>query len=644
LPYLCRVTIAGPAADDGGVALLIEAVSDAVQNGWDAPRVSAGNDETDFGDDDESSDGAILDYRVLGYPGGAIVLVVLDCDDFMQSAVAVAALTQHLTTWSPGLLEFAPQSVEITRLDKPFDEDNWLPPLTDEERDSGPRWPLSELLDENLQELAGKYLLATALRAVWHPAAQVFGDRADDVVAGSVRHPWGKVLSHELGVLLISAARFEGRHGSRAKLIVHGSGDLALADDLLRRARAAGHDDEDDGLTDDAMRGHVLVEDFIAAHDLQWNRVPDDDPPEGLDARSNRQLKTLLWAGIRAAATLCAPLAALTGPWQVLNQLDDDVIVALYAEQEHERNEAAAENDAVEVHLAGASHLLVWLAIRHPDLLETWAADGLIRDLSEDVSTLHQVIYATIVMAGPEPLKAALAQHRTPKRIRRHMDAYAAALAETERNGHDENADLYDDMHGALELALADGPGLRKRIRFLLAITGTAARISESDPASDPSDDAWASSPRTITHYLLVEPALHSAADLRRHDDDAAIRTTMLCQAARVSPVAVADLIAEFPEIGGDDPRLEPAARTRATRWVEKALHIAEQHGDPAGLPDHPIGHADAQTVINAITESLELPPDWAVHRVVSAAAYAAAAILHAIDVGDRAREIFADD
>ncbi|WP_412746005.1 hypothetical protein [Krasilnikovia sp. MM14-A1004] len=624
------------------MSTLIDAVADAVRNGWEAPRVSVHDDESDDElRDGESSGGDILDYRVLGYPGGAIILVVLDCDDFMQASIVVAALAQHLTTWSPALLEYTPIGLEISQLDKPYDEDNWLAPMAGEETDPRPRWPLSQLLDENLQGLAGQYLLAVAVRAMWNPTEHAYGDRAEDVVAGSVEHPWGNVLTHALGVLLIRAARLESRRGSPAKLVVHGSGDLALASDLLRRARATGSDDESDGYTDDAMRGHVLVEDFMQAHDLQWNRVPDDDPPEGPDARSNRQLRTLLWAGVRATATLCAPLADLSGPWQVLDELGVDEIVSLFAEQEADDNETAAEDDAAEVHVAGAAHVLVWLAIRHPDLLETRAAGTLITDVAEDASAFHQIFYATMVMAGHEQLTAALAQQRIPARLRQHIDAFAEALAETEGEDSDEVGEAYDDMHAALEQILDDRPGQAKRIRLLLAVTGTAVRTADDVRRAE---QAQAAAWRPVTHYLLVEPAMHAATILHRDNDNAAIRATMLCLAAQVSPMAVAGLIAEFPGLAGDDPRLEPAARTRAAGWVQKALQLAQDHGNPREVLGDATGPAaDAQTVLNAVSAREELPPEWPVHRLVSAAAYAAAAILHAIDADDRADEVFAE-
>jgi hypothetical protein len=648
LPYLCRVTISGPEADGGGVSTLIDAVADAVKNGWDAPLVSVHDEESDDElSDEESPGGEVLDHRILGYPGGAIVLVVLECDDFMQASIVVAALAKHLITWSPALLEYAPNGLEISQLDEPYDEDNWLPPIADEEPDPQPRWPLSELLDENVKELAGQYLLAAAIRAIWHPAEHAHRDPADDIVAGSVVHPWGNVLSHALGILLVRAARFESRHGSQAKLVVHGSGDLALAGDLLQRARETSNEDEDDdegadGLTDDAMRGHVLVEDFMEAHDLQWNRVADDEGPEGPEVRSNRQLKTLLWAGLRAAATLSAPLAYLSGPWQVLDQLGDDEVVSLYAEQEEEDNETAAEDDAAEVYSAGAAHLLVWLAVRHPDLLETRAAETLIGDIAEDVTAFHQVFYATMVMAGHESLKAALAQQRIPGRLRAGIDTYAAALAETERDDPDKDADAYDDMHTALEEVLADGPGIAKRIRLLLTVTGAAVRTADSGSRS--TDETPASTTRTIIDYLLIEPAMHSAVVLHRDNDDAAIRATMLSLAAQVSPIAVAGLIAEFPGLTGADPRLEPAARTRAARWVQNAIQLAQQHGKPVDVIGNVTDQAaDAQTVLNTISARGGLPPEWPVHRVVPAAAYAASAILHAVNAVDRADEVFTE-
>jgi hypothetical protein len=104
MPYLCRVTISGPEPNADEVSQMTDAVANAIEAGWDAPRVSADDDEDMRIPDDDSPNGAILDYRVFGYRGGAIILVVLEDGDLAQTSVGIAGLAQHLTSWSPGLL------------------------------------------------------------------------------------------------------------------------------------------------------------------------------------------------------------------------------------------------------------------------------------------------------------------------------------------------------------------------------------------------------------------------------------------------------------------------------------------------------------------------------------------------------------
>ena len=233
---------------------MMDALANAIKAGWEAPRIVVDEDGgpglLDEPPGDGSPDGTVLDYRVLGYPGGAIILVVLDGGSLMQTSVAITGLAQHLTTWSPGLLEYAPDEVEISRADEPYDGENWLPRLDsdDEEEDTEePRWHLAELLDDDFQELASEYLLARGIRSLWHPADPVEGHRARDVVLGAVESPWGRELASALGVLLVRAARFENRSGSSAGLIIQGSGEPELAADLLRRAREAGRETEAGG-------------------------------------------------------------------------------------------------------------------------------------------------------------------------------------------------------------------------------------------------------------------------------------------------------------------------------------------------------------------------------------------------------------
>jgi hypothetical protein len=67
----------------------------------------------------------------IGYSGGATVTAVLDGAGlhFEEAAAALASLGRQLTTWSPELLEYTLQRIEVSRLDQRWDENNWLPPL-----------------------------------------------------------------------------------------------------------------------------------------------------------------------------------------------------------------------------------------------------------------------------------------------------------------------------------------------------------------------------------------------------------------------------------------------------------------------------------------------------------------------------------
>lgn len=652
MPYVCRITISGPEPDVEGVTQMMDAVASAIEAGWEAPRIFVGDDDDtgipDESPDDDSPDGAVLDYRVLGYPGGAIILVVLDGDDLMQTSVAITGLAQHLTTWSPGLLEYSPDEVTISKADEAYDGENWLPRIDaddddDEEDREQPRWHLAELLDDDLQDLASEYLLARAIRSLWHPTDLVEGHRARDVVLGAVEDPWGRELTSALGVLLIRAARFEHRSGSSATLVIQGSGEPELAADLLRRARTTGPEAQTDGWDDDGIRGRVLVERFMEEHQLPWNRVLGDESPEEYGKRSDRQLKALLWAGLRALATLAMPLSRLSGPWQLLDQLGGDAFVSALAQEEEEQNQEDAEEDLAEVESAAAAHVLVWLAVRHPELAGGQAAGPLVDQVTQDTSALQHVTYEALLMAGAGPLKAALASFPPPPRVRAGIEDFTAALEVTEAAGADEAADPYDDMHRALDKVLAEEAGLRTRIQWLLAVTGLAARLTETDvnPRRGSEDDV--SSSLTLAQYLLAMPAMHAAVVLHRHDDDNAVLTRMLSLAAEVAPAAAGGLASELPDLTGDDPRLEPAARARAANWIEKAVRLAREHGREVAPEAASRCGADARVLVQAVTAGLDLPVAWPVTRFAAASAEAASAILHSAGAAEFAEEVFAD-
>lgn len=137
MPYLGQITITGPEPELGRRQHFVDALAAAMTEGWRSLR-------------------KVLDHRVIGYPGGAVVTVVLDGDglDFEEAAAALASLGRHLTTWSPELLAYRLQQVEVAKLDHRWDEEHWLPPLDHDRADDRPAWPLPVLMGDPLQELA----------------------------------------------------------------------------------------------------------------------------------------------------------------------------------------------------------------------------------------------------------------------------------------------------------------------------------------------------------------------------------------------------------------------------------------------------------------------------------------------------------
>jgi hypothetical protein len=293
------------------------------------------------------------------------------------------------------------------------------------------------------------------------------------------------------------------------------------------------------------------------------------------------------------------------------------------------------------VESAAAALVLVWLAVRHPDLLDTPAGDSLVAQASDDVSAFHHVFHATMVMIGSGPLKAALAERPAPDELQADIEDFAAALSATEGDQSDDSDDPYDDMHAALELVLDEKSDLDEVIRYLLAITSLASTLTGTEANPNRTREGYVSTPRMLTHYLLVEPAMHAVLTLNRHDDDDAVRARMLSFAAQVAPVAASDMVVEFPSLIGDDPTLEPASRMRARHWIEKALRLADEREDGSDADLNCT--TDARTLVRAVSVGHDLPADWPVDRLASAGAEAASAILHSMGAAERAEEVFGE-
>ncbi|GIG70657.1 hypothetical protein [Phytomonospora endophytica] len=625
MPYLCEIEITGPRTDDEGT-VVAQAVLAAVEEGWRSPRIDR---EVEAETEAEDAD-TVLDYRVLGYPGGAFVVVVLPDVGLEAASLAAASLARHVVTWSPGLLEYSVGKLKVVPLDEPYDAENWLPPFDDDGELS--HRPPPELLGDELRSLSARYLLVSALPSLWDPAAPEGGVDAAEVVAGADEAPWDRDLVDELGILLVRAARFEAAKGATSRLVVRGSGDLELAASLLRRARGAVAGEEP-GWHDDQVRGHELLSYFTADHGLAWRHPEAGEPEPDYRRRRTDRLRELLWAGLRTLATLAAPLAEVKGTWRVLDALGDDEIVATYAEWETGQLEVSVEHDDEEIYAASTALALVWTAIRRPELLSEMSETEDFRDVFViDPTPFHFFTCSALIMAGAQPTVAAVETVDLPPELRRSLLEFAAALAETERDGG-EREDPYDDMNDALEAVITAEDDRSGPILAVLEVIGRAAALIPTDVGVRGPGAVLA--PRHLAAELVAHPSMHGTVLL---DDDTwgddTIRLHTLAFVAAMDAVAAGELAADFPDLTGADPRMEPAARERARNWVGTALRLAEVDGEVAFTT------SDARVYTERVREEGALP-SWPVRRCVAAAATAAADLLRAAGREEELPEVF---
>ncbi|MEV0585426.1 hypothetical protein [Nonomuraea sp. NPDC050310] len=575
MTFLGTIRLTGAPA----LAELTAALEAAAESGWEAPGGVI----------------RIRDHRVLGHPAGATVELVLAGQhlELDQAAVALAALGRHLLSQSPGLPACTISALEITT----------------HAGIGRPRRSLPSLLDEELLALSAQYLLAAAAHSLRRRAATP-AVTADDVVAAAADHPWARELTAALGPLLISAARLEATTQARANLTA-GGGDTALAEELLRRARATAvtHAAEDS-----AAQGRRLVEDFVRDHDLRWN---PDVPPSGPDE--------LLWPGIRALATLTSSLSGAASPWTLLTRLTDDELVSELAEREAERVEMSLDGDGEEVAGAALAHAAVWLAIQRPDLLDTPDGERLVSGLAEDIAPFHHLAYSALLMAGAAPVTAAIEA----------TDAQATFKEVTQALGLEQpDSDAYNALHHALETVLQLGEDLPARLRQLLTIITLSADLTATELNPRRGQGGYVSSPAELAAALLRHPSEYAALILFDGlSSDARLRLHALATTAALDPSAAGSMAATLPDLTGDAPHTEPTARAR--RWVETALLTWD--GPLPDLDDAP----DAGVILNAVSAGAAVPTDWPLRRVVAASAQAAALLAHAAGRTDLLREIF---
>ncbi|MBR7826636.1 hypothetical protein KDK95_09995 [Actinospica sp. MGRD01-02] len=656
MPFLVQVMISGTGLNERESSRSMEAIAAAIAEGWES-RWSTFFDADDAdghaqADGPEEAERVVLDEQIVGRPGSVDVQVVLGGPGLglEEAALSATGLARHLTGWSPELLACTIASVQVSEVDQPYDENNWLKPLEVEE-DLAARFSLTDLMDSPLHELAAGYLLAGGVRSLWEPGRRVNGSvlEARDVVLGAVEHPWGRELTAVLGRLLVQAARLEAASGERARLTMTAGGHRELAAALLGRVRAGVEDeeewgDEDDALDSDDLRGHVLLEQFMEDFGLAWNRVPDDLPRPLADERCDRQLRELLWAGMNVLAALCASQKAVTNPWQLLAALDQDTVVEELAQRETARVAEWADAENEELREGCYSLAAVWLAVRAPEALRTSRGAAVV-DVAAGSGAFLGLINASLLELGPGPVGAALEQLDVPATVAMPMAAFVRALEAT-CLPQDAEGDPYDEMGHALDAALARDAHEAGRVLALTQILHRAAALSATDANPRRDSEGYISSPEELSAELLTNAKMHAGVIQGRETDESVLLSLgALALVAWVEPTLAGALARELPDLSGSDPLIEPAARLRAMRWVTDALAVVGVHADELAIPgggDTAAEAADLRAVLSTSGRDAGLLADWPVARLVSAAAGVTAAALSGLSAGpDAAFEVF---
>lgn len=561
--------------DEVANAQLPDLIMDLIHAGWEVQSfVRFDEDEdADHDGDDEAAAKELLDVRVLNYPSGAFIGIAVDTD-VLDEAVAVGiSLGRHLGGAAPALLGWTVESLRAEKLKGPDISGLWLPEL----RDRSPHFPVSEHLAPELLRICSQYLLAAAARGVDDPTRRQANtvDPADLVAGGAIEHPWRRELTSELGTLLIAAGRSEAETGVRAQLTGHGEGDAATAQALLDAVRSE-IDAPATDFDDDGMRGHVVLEQFMADHELTWNRVDDTLDNEADEQRSQAQLRVLLWAGLRVLATLARQdMESIRTPWSWLSTLDsDDIddIVDTFAERDEDALDNSDEEDENELSTAATAHLLVRMALLHPDLLEAEILNAtepeLLLDEEMTSGPLHHVVVQALQELGPEPVEQVTAQRSPANHVARVLLPYLHAL-------DIEDGDPFDDLHSALENVLTREAGLpedhRDQVANLLMLISTAAEAAGPERAAD------------IARSLLMSPSMTACVIESSQRDDAvdeSLYTRIIAEAATIDPEMAGRLISDLPMLRSNDPRDEPAFRAQAMYWWTRTLEIVRRESE----------------------------------------------------------------
>ncbi|MBE8523329.1 hypothetical protein ILP97_38570 [Amycolatopsis sp. H6(2020)] len=591
MPYAVwlEMTAPEPITDAAAAAQLPGLIADLLEAGWEVPAVPWLDDEDDepaVAEDDEPGDPGLLDMRVVGYRDGAMIGLAVDTDVLEVATTIGASLGRHLADAAPALLGWTTESLRAIKLTAPDADGDWLPSL----REDGPRFPVAEHLRHDLLEMAAQFLIAGAVRDLHDPTGESRytpeAVDAADLVAGAVtQHPWGSEVAGELGKLLIAAGRHEATSGARRPLTGHGGGDTALAQQLLEAVRAE-IDQQAIDYDDDRMRGHVLLEDFMEHHDLQWNRHTGDLDDEADERRSREQLRALLWAGLRVMATLTHDLTdQAPSPWLWLADLecaDLSPAVGVLAELDDERLTVAAEDDDDELATAAEAHVLVRAALLHPDLLDDGASDEVgssLSDIEVTAGPLHHVVHDALIILGADAIATASGTTKQNKAMNLLVPPLRAIEA-LRVDDDDPDGDPYNDLHAALEQLLPRSGSTSRRVRQardLLELITAAATATPDTPAR-------------VARELFLDPATTACVLLSTDDDNRTVqrlRTYILTAAAALDPAIAGSFAADLPALRSTDPRDEPALRNEINTWWNRTLQVLRRQPELLGKQPH---------------------------------------------------------
>lgn len=575
MPYAVWIDVVDPdprRSDEVTLAQRPELIMGLIEAGWDGPA-DPGHEVVDALQEAEAEGNVheLLDVRVLTYPDGAIIGVAVAGDD-VEVALEVGLSLAHHLAGTPALFGWRLESLRTEKLSAPRAPDVWLPPV-DEPR---ARFPVAAYLPRELRELCTKYLLVSAARDINDPTGHGRGTvDAADLVAGSVEHPWGSAFDEFLGGLLVAAARQEAATGTRSPLVGRGGGDPSLAQaliDIIRRDQ----EQPSTGYDDDQMRGFVLIDDFKTEHGLTFDRVDDTLDREADEERSREQRRTLLWAGLRALATLGKnTLDRDQSSWLWLAALDSDIVdsvISEFANRDEDYLEESSEHTESELYTATQAHLLMRLALLHPDLLREEAELGL-NDIDVTAGPLHHIAVETLMSLGTDAIAsvAEASGHPATKAAKMLLPLLKALDSD--------EGDPFADLHLALEKLLPrtrTGAGKRRHPAktFLELITSAATAVGTDHAAKTARD-------------LFIAPAASACVLIDDHTDrdvEDSLRLRILAAAAALSPLAAGKVAADLPQLRSQDPRDEPAARTEAMTWWNNSVQALNHHPDRSSI------------------------------------------------------------